>query len=136
MTTYRRNRLRIETINRYGATAGLPLFEQSSKQIPEPTRSRFERAPKSMPLATDTRKLSHTILTQYGVKLTEMQLQVLDAINQIGPATNEEIKHHLGWEINWVTGRTFELRQYKVVVDTGRRKCKITGNICHAWGVK
>jgi hypothetical protein len=136
MSLYRRNRLRIETINRYGMTAGLPLFEGVSKRIPEPTRSRFRAAKKSMPIATDTRNLAYTILTHDQVKLTEIQLTVLDAIRQIGPATNEEIAHHLGWPINRVVGRTFELREYTVVVDAGRRKCKITGNICHIWRMK
>lgn len=89
-----------------------------------------------MPLATDTRKLSHVITTHDKMKLTARQLKVLDTIRLLGPSTNREIREHLGWEINCVTGRTFELRQYGVVVDAGRRKCKIGGNICHQWKVK
>jgi len=89
-----------------------------------------------MPLATDTRKLSHVITTHDKLKLTARQFKVLETLQLIGPSTNEEIREHLGWQINWVTGRTFELRQFGVVVDAGRRKCKITGNICHVWKTK
>jgi len=136
MARYRRNPYRKDVINRFGQTSGLPLFNSVSKQIPEPIRSRFEKAPKSMASATDTRKLSHLILTHNKLQLTNKQLAVLEAIVEIGPATNEEVAHHLGWEINRVVGRTFELREFGVVINAGKRRCRITGEIAHTWKVK
>jgi len=136
MARYRRNPYRMEVINRFGQTVNLPLFEQTSRRLPEPTRSRFEGAPKSIAVATDTRKLSHLILTHDKRQLTNKQLAVLGAIIDIGPASNEEIAHHLGWEINRVVGRTFELRQYGIVVLAGKRKCRRTGMIVSVWQKK
>jgi DNA-binding MarR family transcriptional regulator len=89
-----------------------------------------------MASATDTRKLSHLILTHNKLQLTNKQLAVLEAIVEIGPATNEEVAHHLGWEINRVVGRTFELREFGVVINAGKRRCRITGEIAHTWKVK
>ena len=136
MPRYRRNRFRQETIQRFGQTANLPLFNGHSKPISEPTKSRFERAPKAIALATDTRNLSDTILRHDEISLSEKQLAVLEAIQLIGPASNEEVAHYLGWPINRVVGRTFELREFGVVLPAGKRQCRITGNIVHTWRVK
>jgi hypothetical protein len=123
-------------IQRFGVTSGLPLFNATAKKIPEPIKSRFEAAPKSMAMATDTRKLSHVIATHDKLRLAEKQFAVLEALIDVGPASNEEIAHYLGWPINRVVGRTFELRQFGVVLDGGRRKCRITGNLVHIWRLK
>lgn len=133
MMPYRRNRIRQEAINRFGATAGLPLF---GDKMTEPARSRLANAPKAIDVATDTRKLAHVILTHNTVELTKKQLVVRDAIEMIGPASNEEIADHLGWKINRVTGRTFELRTFGVVVPAGKRQCRITRNIVKTWRIK
>lgn len=114
----------------------LPLFDSASKSVPEPTRSRFEGAPKAMPLATDTRKLSHVILTHDKMQLTKKQIDVLNAIGAIGPASNEELAHHLEWGVNRVVGRVLELRQYGIVEHAGKRKCRRTGMIVTTWDVK
>jgi hypothetical protein len=137
MPYYRKNSYRADVVRRFGQTAGLPLFENStSKPLSEPTKSRFENAPKALQLATDTRRLAHTILRHNKPALSTKQLAVLDALKQIGPATNEEIAHYLGWPINRVVGRTFELRQFGVVVPDKKRPCQITGNVVWAWKVK
>lgn len=139
MTVYRRNNFRGDHINRFGATVGLPLFEsmKSDAQGPsEAQRARFEHAPKAMELGTDTRKLSHMMLVADEMRLGEMQRLVLEAFCQIGPATNEEIARHLKLPINRVVGRTFELREFGLVVGAGKKQCGITGNVVRAWDVK
>jgi hypothetical protein len=51
-------------------------------------------------------------------------------------ATNAEIADKLGWAINRVTPRCNELRRLELVLDAGRRKCRITGSNAHAWKAK
>lgn len=136
MSHYRRNKFRSDVIERFGQTADLPLFDRDSRPIPEPVKTRFEGAPKAIEVATDTRNLSHATLTNDTVKFTSKQLAVLETIRLIGPVSNEEIAHHLGWPINRVVGRTFELRELGDVVKAGKRKCRITGNIVHTWRIK
>lgn len=41
--------------------------------------------------------------------VSKRQLEVLEAIVDLGTATNRMIARHLGWEINRVTGRVNEL---------------------------
>lgn len=142
MSNYRRNSFRRETINRFGQTAGLPLFESSGgpqiKQIPEPTRTRFDNAPLSVAVANDTKKLAHLLLTFDKIGLAEKQQKVLDVLIGHTDLTNEEIAYLLGWPINRVVGRTFDLRHLGIegqpfVLPAFKRKCSITGNVVQAW---
>lgn len=48
--------------------------------------------------------------TEVKPKLGQKQAEVLEAIEQIAPASNRMIARHLGWEINSVTPRVLELR--------------------------
>lgn len=132
MNSFRKNSYRADHIRRFGQGSGTPLFDSSSN----PIQKRFENAPKAVQTGDDTRKLSHTMLLADEMKLGDMQQQVLDALYKIGPATNEELAQHLGLPINHVVGRTYELRQYGLVIDAGKRKCSVTGNIVHHWRVK
>jgi hypothetical protein len=50
--------------------------------------------------------------------------------------TNAEIAAALARPINEITPRTNELRKMGLVIDAGRRKCKITGNTAHQWIAK
>lgn len=137
MPEYRRNRLLAEKIKGDG-TFGLPLFNESVPPC-EPGASRLAEAPSSVALATDTRKLSHIMLTFDKQRLGKMQRIVFEVIKEHGPVTNEEINKILGWKaINRVVGRTFELRSYGIekkplVVFAGKRICTVTGNICSTW---
>lgn len=88
-----------------------------------------------MRVATDTRKLSHTILTFDPAMLGERQLLTYKAFMQFEDATNEEIRVHLDLAINRVVGRTFELRQLGLVAFSQKRKCRITGNVVTAWKI-
>lgn len=138
MTRYRRNIVRQEIINRFGQTAGCPLFEGVSITTPEPARTRLEHAPKAVALATDTKKLAHLLLTFDKIRLGEKQQKVLDVLIGHTDLTNEEIAHVLGWPINHVVGRTFELRHLGIegqpfVLPAYKRRCSITGNVVQAW---
>ena len=42
--------------------------------------------------------------------------------------TNAEVARELGIPINCVTPRTGELRDLGVIVECGRRRCRVTGN--------
>jgi hypothetical protein len=138
LSHYRHNKYRADVIARHGVTVGLPLFSAVGKQLPEPTKSRFENAPKAVRLATDTKKLAHLTLTFDKVRLSEKQNLVLETIIAHEELTNTEIAHLMNWPINRVVGRVFELRHLGIngqpfVVDAGKRPCSITGEIVHAW---
>jgi len=42
----------------------------------------------------------------------------------------------MGWTVNRVTGRVGELRKLGLVLDAGKRPCKITGGMSHCWRAK
>lgn len=65
-------------------------------------------------------------------KLTERQSDVLEAIEEIAPATNNMIAEHLGWTINRITPRVKELRM-KNKVELSHRGKDITGNNANYW---
>jgi hypothetical protein len=136
MGRYVKNRIRMEAVERFGQTAGLPLFEAVGPRIPKRFRTRLENAAKSMPLATDTRNLARIAQTSDPVELGDKQQKVLDAIRDLGAPTNAEIARHLDWPINRVTGRTFELRQYGLVAENGKRACSVTRRIVATWQSK
>jgi hypothetical protein len=126
--TYRKNPHRRDQIARFGQEAGLPLFEVGA--IDE------SPLPKAIADGRDTRKAAHMDVTSDQRKLSATRQKVLDAFRAIGPATNEEAAHHLGWPINRISGRSFELRERGFLVEDRKRTCRITGNNVHTWRVK
>lgn len=76
--------------------------------------------------------------------LNERQGQVLDIFieNPAMDFTNMELAEELGWSINRVTPRVYELRgkgkhnplQWNpVLVESRRRECRVTGRTAVAW---
>lgn len=136
VTVYRRNTELEQQIAKKGVTFGLPLFQARPRE--EQLARRYEGAPSTVALATDTRKLSHIAIRLDEKSLGEKQLTVFAIIAEHGPVSNEEIAHTLGWPINRVVGRTFELRHIgkegiPLVVPAGKRKCTITGQVVQTW---
>jgi hypothetical protein len=71
-------------------------------------------------------------------KLGYARRQVMIPIRQYPNSTNNELGQILDWHINRITGRVNELRKTKprpLVIDGGKRRCKITGNMAHVWRV-
>jgi hypothetical protein len=69
--------------------------------------------------------------------LTTRQRPVLHYLRNIGSAlTNAEIAAALQRPINEITPRTNELVKQGLLIDAGRRKCRITGNTAHQWKAK
>lgn len=81
----------------------------------------------------DTSLFAYSVATQ---NLGAKQKQVLDALRYFPDATNAEIAAHLAWTINRVTPRMGELRKQGLVLDAGKRRCKVTGSTAHAWKAK
>lgn len=65
--------------------------------------------------------------------LGRKQQQVLRTFYRHKNLTNSEVAAMLGWSINRVTGRVFELRQRGLVEEAGKRHCPYTGRLCIAW---
>jgi hypothetical protein len=137
--SYRRNTYRRDQIAEHGQTVALPLFDTARKRLSDVAQTRFENAPKSVFVATDTKRLAHILLTYDKIRLSEKQAKVLDLlIEENSNLTNTEIAAKLKWPINCVVGRTFELRHLGIeckpfVIDAGKRRCTITGEVVHAW---
>ncbi len=66
-------------------------------------------------------------------KLNQKQNIVLYTLQQIHPATNLDIAHHLGWAINSVTPRVHELRAKKLVVEAKKAIDPRTGRKSMFW---
>lgn len=58
---------------------------------------------------------------------------IMDVLNQKGQASNMEIADALGWSINRVTPRIFELRTKGEVIAATKRICRITGRRVIVW---
>jgi hypothetical protein len=81
----------------------------------------------------DTSLHAYALATQQlGIK----QKEVLDTLRYFPDATNAEIGARLGWPINRVTPRMNELRKQGLVLQGGKRKCKVTGSTAYAWKAK
>lgn len=65
-------------------------------------------------------------------RLSYTQSAVLEALEEISPATNKMIAKHLGWEINSITPRVLELRKKRKVVEA-YRSVDITGRKAIFW---
>jgi len=68
--------------------------------------------------------------------LGQRQKAVFNIIRESNGLTNTEIAHRLGWSINTVTPRVFELRQMKLVELKEKRICTITGRKAMSWILK
>jgi hypothetical protein len=78
----------------------------------------------------DISLFAHSVATQ---NLGAKQTQVLDALRFFPEATNAELGRHLSWPVNRITPRVLELRKMGLILDAGRRTCKVTGSTAHAW---
>lgn len=85
---------------------------------------------------------------------TEMQATSLESYNEIKrtlgfkqqtvfsnlslliSATNSELSVKLGWSINTITPRIFELREKGLVTEACKRVCAVTGRTAIAWRIK
>jgi hypothetical protein len=87
-------------------------------------------------MISDTSLHAYALATQH---LGAKQKAVLDALRFFPDATNAEIAAHLAWPINRVTPRMFELRSEEfgtLVLESCRRRCKVTGGMAWAWVAK
>ena len=67
---------------------------------------------------------------------TDRQKEVLDRLRFFPDVTNMELAVSMGWTVNRITGRVGELRKLGLVLDAGKRPCKITGGTSHCWKAK
>ncbi len=69
-----------------------------------------------------------------GERLGRRQQTVYNLLRRYpGGLSNMEIAHYLGWSVNRVTPRVFELRQKGLVRPGPRRPCSITGQTVQTW---
>ncbi|HLY40453.1 MAG TPA: hypothetical protein VKR52_04525 [Terracidiphilus sp.] len=81
----------------------------------------------------DTSLFAYSVATQ---NLGAKQKQVLDALRFFPDATNAELAANLGWPVNRITPRCLELRRIGLIIEVGKRRCKVTGSTAHAWRAK
>ncbi|MDP1675693.1 MAG: hypothetical protein Q8L88_02415 [Bacteroidota bacterium] len=129
MPTYKKNIYLNELIDKNGPTAGLPLFDHTSA---EHLKVRINNAPKSIAVATDTRKLAHLAIQ---MKIGEEQQKVLDEFCSVPDGTNKEIAALLQMDASTVSARNNELRKLGLITFSQKRQCAITGHIVTSWKV-
>lgn len=61
------------------------------------------------------------------------QFDVFCAISILGECNNQELARHLGWEINRITPRVYELRGKGLVTESRREKDVVTGRLTNYW---
>lgn len=67
--------------------------------------------------------------------LGDRQKTVLEAISRHENITNKELSRYLCWDVNSVTPRVFELREFDRVKEDCKRICKVSGRKVIAWAV-
>lgn len=80
--------------------------------------------------------IQQTSILAYKDELLELgkhQKIILEAVKRLRSATNTEIAHYLGWSINRVTPRVYELRKDNYLALKEKRKCKITKKLVMCW---
>jgi len=87
------------------------------------------------------RKLRETSLDVYFDEvlptLGARQKQVLNVFfeNPGRDFSNMELAEYLNWSINRVTPRTYELRGRRILTESRKRKCGVTGRRVWAWKI-
>jgi hypothetical protein len=81
----------------------------------------------------DTSLWAYACATQ---DLGKKQKEVFDALRFFPDATNAELAARLGWPVNRITPRCLELRKMGLILDAGKRTCKVTGSTAHCWKAK
>ncbi len=81
----------------------------------------------------DTSLFAYSVATQ---RLGAKQKEVLDCLRYFLDATNAEIAAKKGWPVNRITPRVLELRKLGLILDAGKRPCRITGSMAHCWKAK
>lgn len=78
-----------------------------------------------------------TYLNEIAPTLGARQIAVLEAFENSTDEdmTNMEIAKNIEREINTVTPRVHELRQYGILVESRLRPCRVTGRMAHAWKI-
>ncbi len=132
---YRKNTYRRDIINRFGETAGTPLFD-AKNPLPDHVEKRLDSAPKSIFVASETRKLGEVTAKIDEMKLADTQQTVLDTMYLRDDWTYQELAEKLEWSVNRVIPRVYELRQLGLVVAAERRICSVTGMVVQSWKVK
>lgn len=95
-------------------TLDLPLFADQNRRVSRRDKLLARQAPRAVEVATPTRDLAHKVVTYDPEDLNQKQIEVYNAFNwRIGEepldGTNAEVAYQLGWPINRVCPRTFEL---------------------------
>jgi hypothetical protein len=81
----------------------------------------------------DTSLFAYSVATQ---NLGAKQKEVLDALRFYPDATNAELAAYLKWPVNRITPRCLELRKMGLILEAGKRQCKVTGGTAHCWKAK
>lgn len=84
-------------------------------------------------MQTTSLQAHQKIKTALGYKQAEV-LKVLEL--STASLTNSELAKKLGWTINTVVPRTFELREKGLVKEDCKRRCGVTGKTAIAWRIK
>lgn len=68
------------------------------------------------------------------LNIQKREQEVIDALKQLGPSTNNEIARLLGWFPSSVSGRMNALRdKHGIVQEVQKRECNVTGNTAIEW---
>jgi hypothetical protein len=108
-------------------------FLLASFQSPSRQGKRKKKLLRMKEMIQDTSLLAHKIATH---NLGRKQKEVLDCLRYFRDATNAELSARMGWPVNRIAPRVLELRKMGLILDAGRRSCKVTGSTAHSWRAK
>jgi hypothetical protein len=105
----------------------------SSLQSPSFPGKRIKKLLRIKEMIQDTSLFAHTIATH---NLGRKQKEVFDCLRHFPDATNAELSARMGWPVDRIKPRVLELRKMGLILDAGKRRCKVTGGTAHAWKAK
>ena len=77
-----------------------------------------------------------SIEAYHEVRLAQNQAIVFSCFERYGGMTNNEVARKLGWGINCVTPRVFELRNMGLLVEAGWKRDWVSRRRCVVWKKK
>lgn len=85
-----------------------------------------------LPMTTNVQSTSKAAFSTLN-NIGQRQTDVMAAIRTLGTACNQKIADYLGVPVNQVTGRVFELRRLKLVVEDHKAVWPATGKTVIWW---
>ena len=115
---YSKNAERFCRIQEHGQTVDLPLFEPEAKGIVPSAKITTEEMPQRVFNGSQSKAEAYDAIKGH---LSASREKVMEALIDLGHATDRELATKLGWDVNRITARRKELQELGLVIFSGEK---------------